>query len=169
MLHLLQFPYNGESPKRLMTAKPITPNSLHFVRNHGGIPDIDANKWELRVEGMVKEPKTITFADLQDETKFPRVQKLVTLQCSGTRRLEQILLYPGEGDEMINAPWAECALGTALWEGVTLKSVIKYCGGMADGGKHVELHGADTYFKQVSLRSLCFAMSTLTLGCRTTS
>lgn len=27
----------------------------------------------------------------------------VTLQCSGTRRIEQIQLYPGDGDELINA------------------------------------------------------------------
>ena len=27
----------------------------------------------------------------------------VTLQCSGTRRIEQIREYPGDGDELINA------------------------------------------------------------------
>lgn len=51
---------------------------------------------------------------------------------------------------MINAPWAEGAIGTARWTGVSLKKVIKHCGGLIDGGKHVELYGADTYFKQVS-------------------
>ena len=34
----------------------------------------------------------------------------VTLQCSGTRRIEQIREYPGEGDELINAPWGEGAM-----------------------------------------------------------
>ena len=47
MLHLLEFPYNGEPPKRLVTAQAITPNELFFVRNHGGIPDIDADKWGM--------------------------------------------------------------------------------------------------------------------------
>jgi sulfite oxidase len=28
MLHVLQFPYNGESPKRLTTAKAITPPTI---------------------------------------------------------------------------------------------------------------------------------------------
>lgn len=92
----------------------------------------------------------ISLADLQDETLFPRQSTLVTMQCSGTRRIEQINEYPGEGDEMINAPWAEGAIGTAKWTGVSLKKVIKHCGGLIDGGKHVELYGADTYFKQVS-------------------
>jgi hypothetical protein len=34
----------------------------------------------------------------------------VTLQCSGTRRREQIDQYPGDGDELINAPWGEGAM-----------------------------------------------------------
>ncbi|KAI0388379.1 sulfite oxidase [Xylariaceae sp. FL0594] len=147
MLHLLQFPYNGEPPKRLVTEKPVTPNPLHFVRNHGGIPSIDPSAWFLRLEGMVKEPKKLTLADLQDESKFPRMERLVTLQCSGTRRIEQISLYAGEGDEMINAPWAEGAIGTARYVGVSLKKVIKYCGGLTEGAKHIEMFGADTYFK----------------------
>lgn len=74
--------------------------------------------------------------------------KTVTLQCSGTRRIEQIHEYPGDGDELINAPWAEGAIGTSVWTGVSLKKVIKYCGGLKDGGKHVEFFGADTYFKK---------------------
>ncbi|KAI1775902.1 molybdopterin binding oxidoreductase [Hypoxylon cercidicola] len=147
MLHLLQFPYNGEPPKRLVTAQPITPNPLHFVRNHGGIPSIDPSAWFLRLDGLVKEPKKLTLSDLQDESKFPRMERIVTIQCSGTRRIEQISLYAGEGDEMINAPWAEGAIGTARYVGVSLKKVIKYCGGLHDAAKHLELAGADTYFK----------------------
>ncbi|KAI0116084.1 molybdopterin binding oxidoreductase [Hypoxylon sp. NC0597] len=147
MLHLLQFPYNGEPPKRLVTAQPVTPNSLHFIRNHGGIPSIDPSAWFLRLDGLVKEPKKLTLSDLQDESRFPRMERLVTIQCSGTRRIEQIGLYAGEGDEMINAPWAEGAIGTAKYVGISLKKVIKYCGGLKDDGKHLELVGADTYFK----------------------
>jgi sulfite oxidase len=80
---------------------------------------------------------------------FPQVKKTVTIQCSGTRRIEQINEYAGEGDEMINAPWAEGAIGTAEWVGVSLKKVIKYCGGLIEDAKHIELYGAETYFKQV--------------------
>lgn len=42
MLHLLQFPYNGEPPKRLVTEHAITPNPLHFIRNHGGYSSPDS-------------------------------------------------------------------------------------------------------------------------------
>lgn len=147
MLHLLQFPYNGEPPKRLVTAKAITPNSLHFVRNHGGIPVIEKEKWRLEICGLVACPREYSLAELMDETRFPRVEKEVTMQCSGTRRFEQISLYAGQGDEVPQAPWAEGAIGTARYVGISLKKVIKDCGGLVGSGKHLELFGADTYFK----------------------
>jgi sulfite oxidase len=120
------------------------------VRNHGGIPDIDPEKFTLELDGLVKNPQTLTLADLKNEDLFPRQSNLVTIQCSGTRRIEQISEYAGEGDEMINAPWAEGAIGTAKWTGVSLKKVIKHCGGLVDGAKHLEFYGAETYFKHVS-------------------
>ena len=147
MLHLLQFPYNGEPPKRLVTSKVITPNSLHFVRNHGGIPIIDKDKWSLELDGLVANPKSYKLEDLMNESKFPRIEKLVTMQCSGTRRIEQISLYAGQGDEVPQAPWAEGAIGTANYVGISLKKVIKDCGGLKDRAKHLELYGAETYFK----------------------
>ncbi|RAL09105.1 sulfite oxidase, partial [Aspergillus homomorphus CBS 101889] len=151
MLHLLQFPYNGEPPKRLTTAKPITPNSLHFVRNHGGIPLIDKDKFELTLDGLVKNPKKYTLDEIMDETRFPRVEKTITMQCSGTRRIEQIALYPGQGDEVPQAPWAEGAIGTARYVGISLKKLIKDCGGLVDGAKHLEFYGAETYVKDLEV------------------
>ncbi|KAJ6445150.1 sulfite oxidase, mitochondrial precursor [Purpureocillium lavendulum] len=147
MLHLLQFPYNGEPPKRLVTNVEITPNSLHFVRNHGGIPIINKDDYSFLLDGLVETPRSFTLDDLMDEAKFPRMEKTITMQCSGTRRIEQILKYPGQGDEVPQAPWAEGAIGTARYVGVSLKKVIKACGGLKDGAKHLEFYGADTYFK----------------------
>jgi sulfite oxidase len=183
MLHLLQFPYNGEPPKRLVTSKPITPNPLHFVRNHGGIPLIEKDKFSMTLDGLVANPKSYTLDELMDESKFPRMEKLVTMQvscnsrsvvfltlnvlrlvcstdmfeawansdifnqCSGTRRIEQISLYAGQGDEVPQAPWAEGAIGTAKYVGISLKKLIKDCGGLINGAKHLEFYGAETYFK----------------------
>ena len=148
MLHVLKFPYNGEPPRRRLVETPITRNEDYFVRNHGGIPDIEEDKFSLDIDGLVNNPRSFTMADLKDEKQFPRSSMVVTLQCSGTRRVEQIDLYPGEGDELINAPWAEGAIGTARWTGISLKKVIKACGGLKDGGQHLEFFGADTYFKK---------------------
>ncbi|KAF2084796.1 sulfite oxidase [Saccharata proteae CBS 121410] len=148
MIHVLQFPYNGEPPRERLVKSEVTSNKDFFVRNHGGIPEIDASKYTLDISGLVKNPKRLTLADLQNEELFPRQSNVVSLQCSGTRRIEQIQQYPGDGDELINAPWGEGAIGTARWTGVSLKKVIKYCGGLKDNAKHLEFYGADTYFKK---------------------
>ncbi|KAK3308490.1 Oxidoreductase, molybdopterin-binding domain-containing protein [Chaetomium strumarium] len=148
MIHVLQFPYNGEPPGDRLIETEMTDNKDFFVRNHGGIPDIDADQFTLDIEGLVKNPRTLALAQLQDETLFPRQSNIVTLQCSGTRRIEQIHEYPGDGDELINAPWGEGAISTARWTGVSLKRVIKYCGGLVDGADNIEFYGADTYFKK---------------------
>lgn len=107
-------------------------------------------QYSLDIEGLVKNPQRLTLADLQNEKLFPRQTNVVSLQCSGTRRIEQIQQYPGDGDELINAPWGEGAIGTARWTGVSLKKVIKFCGGLKDNGEgvHLEFFGADTYVKK---------------------
>lgn len=38
VLQVLDFPYNGEPPRQALMNSPITPNNIHFVRNHGGQP-----------------------------------------------------------------------------------------------------------------------------------
>ena len=75
------------------------------MRNHGGVPDIAEDAFELEIGGLVNKPVKISLKDLKDPEQFPQVEVTVTLQCSGTRRIEQIREYPGDGDELINAPW----------------------------------------------------------------
>ncbi|MCJ1393642.1 hypothetical protein MMC18_006517 [Xylographa bjoerkii] len=148
MIHVLDFPYNGEPPRDRLVQTTLTRNEDHFVRNHGGIPTCSEEDYFLDIGGMVNNPKRLTMKDLKNEDLFPRQSNIVTLQCSGTRRIEQINEYPGDGDELINAPWGEGAIGTARWTGVSLKKVIKYCGGLKEGAQHIELMGVDTYFKK---------------------
>jgi sulfite oxidase len=95
MIHLLDFPYNGETRRdRLMEGK-ITDNKTHLyvtfetitaqckihlvysVRNHGGIPDINAEAFELEIGGLVNTPVKISLKDLQDPAKFPCVHILM--------------------------------------------------------------------------------------------
>ncbi|KAA1474748.1 molybdopterin binding oxidoreductase [Dentipellis sp. KUC8613] len=149
MIHLLAFPYNGETRRPQLLENKITDNKCHFIRNHGGVPDIDADVYEVEIGGLVNKPVKISLKDLQDPEKFPQVEVTVTIQCSGTRRIEQIQQYPGDGDELINAPWGEGAIGTAVYRGVPLKKVLKLaCGGVQPECQHLEFIGADTYFKK---------------------
>ncbi|KAG7448227.1 molybdopterin binding oxidoreductase [Guyanagaster necrorhizus] len=149
IIHLLDFPYNGETRRDQLLSGKITDNKWHFIRNHGGIPDIDEDAFELEIGGFVNNPVKLSMKDIKDPSKFPQTEVIVTLQCSGTRRIEQINQYPGDGDELINAPWGEGAIGTAVYRGVPLKKILKKaCGGVLPECQHLEFIGADTYFKK---------------------
>lgn len=102
-MFLLQ-PTNLTLAKGRLVETAITRNEDHFVRNHGGIPEIDEDAYFFDVAGLVNTPKRITMNELKNESLFPRQSTTVTIQCSGTRRIEQIREYPGDGDELINAP-----------------------------------------------------------------
>ena len=84
-------------------AKEITPNEEFYITTYSTeVPEIDANKHSLRIEGLVDKPSVFTMKDLEamrDKKQF------VTLQCIGN---------PVGGD----------AIGNAIWEGVTLKKVL---------------------------------------------
>ena len=68
----------------------FTPAHLHFVRNHGAVPQVDEatfRSWTVRVHGLVSREATFTLQDLKD--KFSVVSLPVTLVCAGNRRKEQ--------------------------------------------------------------------------------
>lgn len=75
----------------------LTDNKDFFIRNHGGVPEIEDEAYDLDLDGLVNSPQKFTLKDLQDEKRFPRQSTVVSLQCSGTRRIEQIHEYPGDG------------------------------------------------------------------------
>ncbi|MCJ1479100.1 hypothetical protein MMC13_007784 [Lambiella insularis] len=73
MIHVLDFPYNGEPPRDRLVQTTLTRNEDHFVRNHGGIPTCDERDYFLDICGMVKEPKRLTMEDLKNEDLFPPI------------------------------------------------------------------------------------------------
>jgi sulfite oxidase len=46
-------------------------SAFSSVRNHGGVPDIDPDAFELEIVGLVNKPIKISLKDLQDPVKFP--------------------------------------------------------------------------------------------------
>ena len=45
-------PFNAETGPELLT-DPVTETDAFYVRSHGAVPEIDSDRWTLRVEGMV--------------------------------------------------------------------------------------------------------------------
>lgn len=133
-------PFNVEPPPyRLFDHGFITPASLHYVRNHGAAPRLDAAIHKLRVGGLVTRPLEMTMDFLRGGT-FKEVTIPVTLVCAGNRRKEENMIRQGLGFS-----WGPAAVSNAMWTGVWLKDILEYAGikSYSDGAHHVCMVGAD--------------------------
>ncbi len=84
----------------------ITPNEQLYSVSHYGTPDVDLRKWQLEISGLVKNPMTLSFAEIKS-----RKQKTVTatLECSGNS----------------SNPGFMGAIGNLRWTGTPLASLLK--------------------------------------------
>lgn len=130
-----QEPLNGGPALAALIGAAITPAHLFFVRNHGSIPQTDPASYQLEINGMVRQPLTLTLADLRG---LPRAAVAATLQCAGNRRdeLRAVADTPGE------LPWGAEAISSAAWEGVPLRDVLG-AAGIDTGAAHVAFTSSD--------------------------
>ncbi|XP_028757496.1 inducible nitrate reductase [NADH] 2 [Neltuma alba] len=132
-------PFNSEPPlTRLMHHGFITPVPLHYVRNHGAVPNARWDDWTIEVCGLVKRPAQFTMDELVNE--FPSRELPVTLVCAGNRRKEQNMVK-----QSIGFNWGAAAVSTAVWRGVPLRYLLKRCGiySRTKGALHVCFEGAE--------------------------
>lgn len=84
-----------EAPvKPLEQAGYVTPNQLHFVRNHGPVPELSFEDHRVEITGLVNKPVTLTMQDILSmrPTTIP-----VTMVCAGNRRKEQNMVKQSIG------------------------------------------------------------------------
>ena len=82
----------------------ITPNSTFYrVDTAIVLPEVDPQKWQLRIHGMVDREITISFAEL---LRKPLIEHYVTLTC-------------------VSNPVAGPYVGNAKWLGASLASIIR--------------------------------------------
>ncbi|GAA3725946.1 sulfite oxidase [Plantactinospora mayteni] len=110
----------------------VTPVGLHYLLIHYDIPDLDAGRHLLTVDGRVERPLTLDLAALRER---PRVTRRVTLECAGNGRA---LLTP----RPVSQPWLSEAVGTAEWTGTPLAPLLREAGLAADA-VDVVFTGAD--------------------------
>src|ERR1700757_1399104 len=96
----------------------ITPNGLHFERDHGGVPAIDPAQHRLMVHGLVERPLIFTMEDL---TRFPSVSRLHFIECSGNGSWET--LAPSA-----TAQESRGLISCSEWTGVPLATVLAEAG-----------------------------------------
>ena len=129
-------PFNAEPPPARLRGSFITPTELFYVRNHAPVPQVDANSYRLEVDGMIREPLSLSLESLRET--FTAHEVTATLACAGNRRtdLARVRPIPGEG------PWGNEAISTARWRGARLADVLAAAG--VDGqARHVAFLGLD--------------------------
>lgn len=132
-------PFNAESPlSALYDEGFLTSDDLHFVRNHGPVPecnDADVLDWEFTIEGMVENPIRMTLRDLLGD--YDQVTYPVTIVCAGNRRKEQNMVRKSKGFS-----WGPAGLSTALWTGVPIGELLAQARPKR-GARYVCFEGAD--------------------------
>jgi DMSO/TMAO reductase YedYZ molybdopterin-dependent catalytic subunit len=86
------------------------------------VPQVDPATWQLRIHGRVRNPMTLTFADLLAR---PMIERYVTLTCVSNE----------VGDTLV---------GNAKWLGVPLKDLLEEAGPM-DGADQVVGRAVDGF------------------------
>jgi DMSO/TMAO reductase YedYZ molybdopterin-dependent catalytic subunit len=103
---------------------PITPNSEHYVVTQNPIdPEPDLEVWRLEVTGQVSNPGIYTYEQLQT---LPSTSRAITLEC----------ISNGPGERLIS---------TAIWHGVTLRTLLEKHGGALPGARFVAFYSIDGY------------------------
>jgi sulfite oxidase len=110
-------PYNAETPLPLMSI-PITPAGAFYVRSNFAVPHVDAAGWKLVVDGAVKRPLAL---DLDTLRGLRSRSVTVTMECAGNGRA--LMRRPAPGTQ-----WTLGAAGTANFEGVALRDVLRLAG-----------------------------------------
>jgi len=110
----------------------ITPTKNFFVRNNLLMPEIDLDRWRLRISGEVEKPLEFTFGDLH---QLSTASVTNTLECAGNGR--------AFFDPKIKAvPWRRGGVGNAVFRGPRMRDLLEKAG-LKSTARHVAFKGLD--------------------------
>ena len=123
------FPQNQITPA-------ITTNADHYVVTQNPVdPTTNIDLWRLEVTGLVKNSGTYTFSEVQ---QLPSTSRPITLQC----------IASGIGGHLIS---------TAIWQGVTLRTLLEKHGGVVANARYVAFSSVDGYTMSLPLNDVLMA------------
>src|SRR3954447_14474839 len=125
-------PKNLETPFDRLDSY-LTPTELFYIRSHFPTPNLDRASYQLRIDGAVSHPLTLSYEDLRNMRSETRV---ATLECAGNSR---VFLVP----QVQGAQWELGAVSNAEWTGVPLRALLDRAGVQEDACEIV-LEGADS-------------------------
>jgi len=98
----------------------ITPNGLHFERSHDGVPDIDPDKHQLLIHGLVRRSLSFTLEAL---ARYPTVSRVAFIECGGNGGA----LYQ-KAPLQLGAQGLHGLVSCAEWTGVPLAVLLEEAG-----------------------------------------
>src|SRR6202163_3807084 len=110
----------------------LTPTELFYIRSHFPAPKLNLASYQLRIDGAVRNPFSLSYQELRD---MPSETRVATLECAGNSRV--FLVPQAEG-----AQWELGAVGNAEWTGVPLSALLERAG-MEEEAWEIVLEGAD--------------------------
>jgi DMSO/TMAO reductase YedYZ molybdopterin-dependent catalytic subunit len=124
-------PTNLESPLDQVDSY-LTPAGLFYIRSHFPTPKLEPASYQLRIDGAVRNPLSLSYKQLRD---MPSETRVATLECAGNSRVFLIPQVPG-------AQWELGAVGNAEWTGVPLGALLERAG-LEEDACEIVLEGAD--------------------------
>ena len=125
-------PTNLETPMDQLDSY-LTPAELFYIRSHFLAPKLEPASYQLRVDGAVKNPISLSYQQLRD---MPSETRVATLECAGNSR---VFLIP----QVSGAQWELGAVGNAEWTGVSLGALLERAG-LEEDACEIVLEGADS-------------------------
>jgi sulfane dehydrogenase subunit SoxC len=112
----------------------VTPGGLHFERHHNGVPDIDPEKHELFIHGMVKRPLAFSLDAL---LRYPMETQIRFIECAGNSGIFSQPQAP-----QVTAGELNGLLSCSEWTGVRLATLLAEAG-VTKEAKWIIAEGAD--------------------------
>src|SRR3982075_4773514 len=124
-------PKNLEAPFHQIDSY-LTPTELFYIRSHFPTPTLDRASYQLRIDGAVRRPFTLSYDELRS---MPSETRVATLECAGNSR---VFLVP----QVQGAQWELGAVSNAEWTGVPLRALLELAG-LSEDACEIVLEGAD--------------------------
>ena len=124
-------PTNLETPLEQVDSF-LTPTELFYIRSHFPPPRLDVASYQLRIDGAVRTPLSLSYNDIRS---IPSATRIATLECAGNSR---VFLVP----QAAGAQWELGAVGNAEWTGVPLGALLERAG-LDEDACEIVLEGAD--------------------------
>jgi sulfane dehydrogenase subunit SoxC len=125
---------SSRTPHHLLDGM-ITPNSLHFERSHGGVPDIDPTQHKVLIHGLVKRSLTFTIESLM---RYPMTSRIAFIECGGNSGG-----LSAAQPAAANVQGIHGLLSCAEWTGVKLSTLLDEAG-VDSAAKWIIAEGADS-------------------------